>query len=266
MKIGYLGPVGTFSNEACDNCFDETYEKIPYKTIKETIIALKNNDVDKCIIPVENSLQGCVTEAIDTLIQNENIYVEKEYILKINQNLMAKEKYNIEDIKIVYSHIQAISQCRNYLEENLKNAEIKEVLSTALGAKYSLENDYSACIGNISCIDKYGLKLIDKDIQDNNLNQTKFWILSKKINESFDKKKISIIFTTKHVPGALYKILGIFDKHNINLTKIESRPAKTNLGEYYFLVDFDIDKIDATNALKELKENANYSRILGIYN
>ena len=100
MKIVYLGPVGTFSNEACDNCFDETYEKIPYKTIKETIIALKNSKVDKCIIPVENSLQGCVTEAIDTLIQNENIYVEKEYILKINQNLMAKEKYNIEVLTV----------------------------------------------------------------------------------------------------------------------------------------------------------------------
>lgn len=266
MKVGYLGPVGTFSNEACDNCFDIIYEKIPYKTIKETILALIENKVDKCIVPVENSLQGCVTETIDTLIQNEQIYVEKEYILNINQNLMANDNYDLKDIKIVFSHIQAISQCRNYLEENLKNAEIKEVLSTALGAKLALENNYSACIGNISCIEKYGLKLIDKDIQDNNLNQTKFWILSKKLNENYDKKKISIIFTTKHVPGALYNILGIFDKYNINLTKIESRPAKTNLGEYYFLVDFNIDKKDVSNALKELNENADYTRILGIYN
>lgn len=265
MKIGYLGPVGTFSNEACDNCFDDYFEKIPYKTIKETIVALKDKNIDKCIVPVENSLQGCVTEAIDTLIQNENIYVEKEYILKIRQNLMAKERYKLSEIKEVFSHTQAISQCRTYLEENLKEADIKEVVSTGIGAKNASEIEYSACIGNLSCIDKYNLKLIEKDIQDNDLNQTKFWILNNNLKKDFNKNKISIIFSTKHKPGALFKVLGVFDKYGINLTKIESRPAKTNLGEYYFWVDFNIENKNVEKAIKDLEGLVAYYRILGIY-
>lgn len=261
MKIGFLGPKGTFSYEACKQ-YDETKETIEYKTIKETIIALKNDEVSEVIVPIENSLQGGVTETIDTLIENDGIYIKKEIIVKINQNLIANKKYAFDEINELYSHPQALAQCRNYIENNLKNAEIHQVSSTALAAKEIKAKDYCACIANKSCVSEYGLELLDENIQDNDLNQTKFWVLSKRQNECGDK--MSIIFSTKHKPGALYEVLGLFNKNDINLTKIESRPAKTVLGEYIFLVDVEVnDKISDT--LEILKKECTYLKVLGRY-
>ena len=113
MKVGYLGPKGTFSYEICNKVFDENYEKMPFKTIKDTIIALENSKLDRAIVPIENSLQGCVTETIDCIIEINDIEICEEKILKINQNLMAKHNYSLSDIKEVYSHPQALAQCRN---------------------------------------------------------------------------------------------------------------------------------------------------------
>lgn len=266
MKVGYLGPKGTFSYEACKNTYSENIEKIPYKTIRETILALKENEIDEAIVPIENSLQGCVTEAIDTLIENENIIVIGEYILKINQNLMAKEDYKLDEIKEIYSHPQALAQCRNYIQENLKNVDIIEVSSTALSAKEVSQREFAACICNLDCQSEYNLKLLQSNIQDNNSNETKFWKLSKSSVNTENANTMSMLFSTKHTPGALYNALSIFNKYNLNLTKIESRPAKTKLGEYYFLVDIDIDNANYNNVLDELKKAVIFYRILGIYN
>ena len=261
MKIGFLGPKGTFSYEACKQ-YDETKEPIECRTIKETIIALKSDEISEVIVPIENSLQGGVTETIDTLIENDGIYIKKEVIVKINQNLIANKKYSFNEIKELYSHPQALAQCRNYIENNLKNAEVHQVSSTSLAAKEIKEKDYCACIANKSCISEYNLELLDENIQDNDMNQTKFWVLSKEQNECGNK--MSIIFSTKHKPGALYEILGIFNKNDINLTKIESRPAKTVLGEYIFLVDVEVnDKIHET--LEILKKECTYLKVLGRY-
>lgn len=265
MKVGCLGPKGTFSYEICNKVYNEEVEKIPYKTIKETIIALESDDVDEVVVPIENSLQGCVTETLDTLIQNIDIRIQAEQILKIQQNLMAKNLYKFEQIKEVYSHPQAIAQCRNYLENHLNQANIMEVQSTALAAKYVSQREDIACICNLECMKEYGLKLIEENIQDNDFNETKFWVLGKKQKEIQDADKMTMIFTTEHKPGALYKALSIFHKNNLNLSKIESRPAKTRLGEYYFLVDIDIDSENYIEAIKELKNVVGYYRILGKY-
>ena len=265
MKVGYLGPKGTFSYEACKNSYEENIEKTPYKTIRETILALEKNEIDEAIVPIENSLQGCVTEAIDTLIENEDIKVTGEHILKINQNLMAKETYRLDEIKEIYSHPQALAQCRNYIQENLKNANIIEVSSTALSAKEVSQRKFAACICNLDCLSEYNLNLLQANIQDNNSNETKFWKLSKSNITIGKPNTMSMLFSTKHTPGALYNALSIFNKYNLNLTKIESRPAKTKLGEYYFLVDIDVNETNYCQAIEELKEAVGYYRILGIY-
>lgn len=265
MKVGYLGPKGTFSYEACKNSYGEEIEKIPYKTIKETILALQNDEVSEVIVPIENSLQGCVTETIDTLIENENLKIIEEKILKINQNLMAKEKYSFEEIEEVYSHPQALAQCRNYLQNNLKNATIIETASTALSAKEVSQKEFSACICNLECLSEYNLKLLEANIQDNSLNETKFWKLSKLEEDVTDADVITMLFSTKHKPGALYNALKIFNDTGLNLTKIESRPAKTRLGEYYFLVDIEINNKNYEKPLEELKEVVGFYRILGKY-
>lgn len=261
MKLGFLGPRGTFSFEACKK-YNKEAEYVEFKNITDTILGLKNGMVDEVIVPIENSIQGGVTETIDSLIQNGGIYIKKELVLKIEQNLMAMKKYGLDEIKEVYSHPQAIAQCKNFIESSLKNAVINQVSSTALAAKEVSKKEYCACIANLSCIEEYGLELLQDNIQTNDLNQTKFWVLSKE--ESNVGNKMSIIFSTSHKPGALYEVLGIFNRNNINLTKIESRPAKTFLGEYIFLVDLEVnDRIDETIEL--LKEECRYLKILGRY-
>ena len=261
MKIGFLGPKGTFSYEAC-NQYGMENEFVEYKTIKDTILGLENNEVSEVIVPIENSIQGGVTETIDTLIENDNIHIKKEIILKISHNLMANSKYTLNEIKEVYSHPQALAQCRNYIQNNLKNANIHPVSSTAIAAKEIKNKDYCACIANKSCLKEYELILLDENIQDNNLNQTKFWVLSKVENKIGEK--MSMIFSTKNKPGALYKILGLFNEYDINLTKIESRPAKTVLGEYIFLVDVEVSK-KIYDAIEILKSECSYLKILGRY-
>ena len=183
MKVAYLGPKETFSYEACQSYCKNNEEQIEYRTITDTILALEIGEVDEAIVPIENSLQGCVTEAIDTLIQNEDIKVKNELILDIKQNLLTNKKCSLNEIEKVYSHPQALAQCRNYLEKNLPNAKLIAVESTSYAAqKVSEENDLCACICNIACLDVYNLNLLEKNIQDNMFNKTKFWILSKNEN------------------------------------------------------------------------------------
>ena len=263
MKVAYLGPKGTFSYEACQNYCKNHEEQIEYRTINETILALEEGKVDEAIVPIENSLQGCVTEAIDTLIQKEDIKVKDELILDIKQNLLSNNKCKLEEIKKVYSHPQALAQCRNYLEKNLPNATLIAVESTSYAAqKVSEENELCACISNIACLDVYNLNLLEKNIQDNEFNKTKFWILSKSEFNKYIKNKMSMIFSVKDKPGALYNVLEIFNKYNLNLTKIESRPAKTILGEYYFWIDVTISNSNEEKAIEEIREKGIYVRIL----
>ena len=264
MKVGYLGPKGTFSYEICNKVYGSEYEKVPFRTIKDIINNLANNTIEEGIVPIENSLQGCVTETIDTLIKSNNIYVCGENVLKISQNLMAKEKYKFNEIRQIYSHPQALAQCREYLQKNFKEAEIIEISSTALAAKEVSQKENVACIFNISCKDEYKLKVLDEHIKDNNFNETKFWQLKNYNENKEDTDKMTLIFFTENKPGALYKALSIFEKYNLNLTKIESRPTKKQLGQYYFWIDVELNS-NAEIALKELNDVVVDFKILGKY-
>lgn len=266
MKVGYLGPKGTFSYEACNEYCNNQKEMIEYETIPDTILALEKDAVEEAIVPIENSLQGCVTDAIDTLIKYENIKVKDEILLDIKQNLMSNKKCNLKDINLVYSHPQALAQCKNFLETQLPFAKIISVESTAGAAKKVSETtNLCACICNISCLKEYNLNLVKENIQDNLFNKTKFWILSKKENMSNIKNKMSMLFAVKDTPGALYKVLEIFNKYKLNLTKIESRPAKTVLGEYIFWIDVSIENKDEDKAIEQIKQKGIFVRVLGKY-
>ncbi len=267
MKVGYLGPKGTFSYEACLEYAKDESIMVEFKTIQDTILALKNNCVSKVIVPIENSLQGCVTDAIDTLIEYEDIDVVGELLLEINQNLLVKNETNFDDIEIIYSHPQAIAQCRNYLNDNFKNAKIIPVESTAYAAKLVSESTKNeACICNKSCMKEYNLKMIFEKIQDNAFNKTKFWVLSKVKESNVKPSKMSMLFSVKDKPGALYNVLKIFNEYNLNLSKIESRPAKTVLGEYIFWIDVSLEDLsDEDKAIEKIKNDGIYVRVLGKY-
>lgn len=264
MKIGFLGPQGSYSFDAAKKYKKIDDELVEYSTIFKVIDALEKNKIDECIVPIENAIQGSVLDTIDSIFKYKDIYIIDEIILDINHKLMSKTK-NIEIAKI-YSHPQALAQCRNFLNNNYGNVEQVPVSSTSYAAKLASNESNTACICNDSCGKIYNLVVLEDNIQDIDSNQTKFIVLSKEKNTR-DTNKTSIIFSTKDEPGALYKILGIFSVNEINLTKIESRPAKTRLGEYMFFVDIEGDEKsdNISRVLSSMKEFCEEFRVIGSY-
>ncbi len=260
------------------------------KTIIDAIIMLEENSVDKAIVPIENSIQGSVSDTIDTLVKYDDIFVSQELVLDINQNIMSAKNMQVENIERIYSHSQAISQCREYLKNHGLYEKVIPVESTARAAQIVQEsNENIACIGSSACADEYNLSFIEKNIQDNDSNKTRFWVLSKEdttilrgsntdrtnnsnsannINDTINTnstKKMSMVFSVQNKPGTLYEALQIFYKYGLNLTKIESRPAKTRLGEYIFIIDVETDGTKHLQAIDDIKSDDIYYRILGIY-
>lgn len=267
MKIGYLGPEGTYCYEACNKAF-KSGTKIGYRTITDTMYALINKEVDKCIVPLENSIQGSVYETMDTLFENEQIEIVKELVIDIKHYLLAKEKYNKSEIKEIHSHPQALAQCRKYLKKEFENINIEEEPSTAFSAKRAKYMANVACIANKACKDVFGLEIIDENIQDIKNNQTKFIVLQLKTDSKIEyKQKTSILFNTMNKPGALYKILGLFNIYDINMVKIESRPTKEKLGQYRFWIDFETNENREIiyDLIKQINRLTSYFRILGTY-
>ena len=196
---------------------------------------------------------------------NEN-YLNPAVIIDINHCLLGYPDSS-NDSQKVYSHAQAIGQCKKYIYNNLKSHEIIEVESTAKGAEIVHETKQGLCISNKTCAELYGLKVIDENIQDRNNNQTRFFVLSKNKEHRKENVKASIVFSTQNKPGALYQILGLLNTFEINMTKIESRPSEKKLGDYWFWIDTTIDELNKkTDVFFEILSNqCSYFRILGIY-
>jgi len=268
MNIGYLGPIGTYCYEACKSYVQNkpNAQIYDFKSISETLMAVITNTIDEAVVPIENSTQGGVLETIDFLIDNLTLYIVDELSLKINHYLLSKCN-NLKDIDKIYSHPQAIAQCRNYIIKNFPNIELIETTSNSLAAKRAYEEEKSACIAGKSCSEIYDLNILGSNINDEENNETKFVIISKTESKEVFHNKTSIVFSTRNEPGELYKVLGLFNIFNINLTKIESRPAKTKLGEYNFLLDFIGTKNEAhiKILLEQVKLKCSYFRILGSY-
>lgn len=264
MSIGFLGPKGSYSYEAALKYKNENEEIVEFSTISKVIENLEKDNVERCIVPLENAIYGSVLDTMDAILEYQDIYIIDELIIDINHILMSKKKDS--QIAKIYSHPQALSQCKKYLADKYSDVEKVPVSSTSYAALLASNESNTACICNMSCKDIYGLEVVDDKIQDISFNQTKFIVLSKKRNER-RTYKTSIVFSTKDEPGALYKILGLFSMSEINLTKIESRPAKTKLGEYRFFVDVEGDEKEARidRTFKMIKELCNEFRIIGSY-
>ena len=225
----------------------------------------------KGIVPIENSIEGPVGLTLDLLAHKINLNIEGELIIPINHNLLVDEDnydniIDINTIKDVYSHSQALAQCQNYLENH--NMKTHFTLSTAAAAKSIKGKIGVGAIGTLKAAELYGLKAIDKNIQDIKNNQTRFIVLSKDQTEISGNDKTSILFSLfDDNPGGLHDILGIFAKNNIKLTKIESRPSKEGLGKYIFFVDFEGHKNEdiVENILNTIEEKVSYLKILGSY-
>ncbi|MFX1311250.1 MAG: prephenate dehydratase [Promethearchaeota archaeon] len=270
VKVGYLGPMGTFTHQAALELFPKSGTKfIPYNSSLEIFNEIEKGAIVFGVIPIENSLQGTVLETIDILIEKE-LLIYSEIELRIVQNLIGLKESKVSDIKHIFSHPQAFAQTRLWIKENLPNVNLINVSSTAEAVRRVCKlNDKSySAIGTEFASKVYDLEILKSKIEDEPINYTRFLVLSKKEYPlKTEKMKTSVVFATKHVPGALYNVLKIFSDAKINLSKIESRPSRKIRWEYIFFMDFegDKDKLYVKEALQLMKTNVIWYKILGSY-
>ena len=261
--ISFLGPKGTFTHQAA-NILGE--DLIPYCTIPAVMESVSDNEADYGVVPIENSIEGPVGITLDSLAHKFDLKIFKEIIIPINQNLIVNPGCTMDDIEDVYSHQQAIAQCGEFIQQN--KIQPHYAISTANAAKSIIGDKSKAAIGNEKAAELYSLEILKANIQDMDNNETRFIVVSKNDHKPTGKDKTSIIFSIyEDRPGELYNILGIFQKNNINLTKIESRPSKKGLGKYLFFVDFYGHKGEdlIKNIIDEIDENTYFLKVLGSY-
>ncbi len=270
-KIAYLGPPGTFSEEALDKFMGGSgqIEKIPYTTVVEVIKSVDRGQVDEGLVPIENSIEGSVNITQDILTFESEAKIIGEVTIPVKHSLIGKRKIRLKDIKKVISHPHATAQCRKFLSANLKGVEIIAANSTAEAVKIlKKEADDTAAIGTKTAARIYGLEIIENDIEDNKDNKTRFVFIGNKIQPKTGSDKTSIVcFLKEDRPGSLYNILKEFAERNVNLTRLESRPAKKNLGDYVFMIDLDGHLHDEKvfEAIEVLRRSVYLVKILGSY-
>ena len=256
-KVAFQGVHGAYSEEACYKYFGEKIKTVPCSSFDEMFDKLEKNEVDYIVLPIENSTEGTVNRAHDLLLERPNFYVNGEYYLKINHCLIGNKNATIKDIKYVYSHPQALGQCKKYiLKQGFKEVPYFDTAGSVLEIKGKKD-----CAAIASCLAAkiYDMKILDKNIQDNKSNETRFFIISKKITSG---NKHSIIFKVKHEPGALLKVLECFK--NINMTRLVSRPCQQNQWEYVFYMDF-VYEGDIIKLLNKVSDKCAYLKYLGSY-
>lgn len=268
--VGYLGPEGTFCEMAARKYFSEAGNVfLPFDSKWQLFRALEADNIVYGVTPVENSTQGTVTETLDLLLESSTIRIVGEIETKIHHNLIGHPGAG-DEIEMISSHPQALAQTRKFIRENYPDARIKEALSTASAVREVKNTGPThAAIGTELAAKHYGLTVLRRSIEDNPNNQTRFIIIGKQHMKPTGADKTSIIFTVKHVPGSLFKALKAFSDKNINLTKIESRPAKhlPETWQYNFYTDFEGHVKDATveEALEEVARHTIFLKVLGSY-
>ena len=270
IKIGFLGPKGTFSHEALKKYTKGKVDckACDYNTIPEIIMAVDNGEVDEAIVPMENSLEGAINATMDTMAVSADLKIKAEVIIEVKQNLLVKSGTKMEDIKVILSHPQPIGQCREYLNTHFSRSEIKYVYSTAGAAEEVSRGDFGlAAIGSVAAAEEYGLEILADNIQDGNINFTRFVVISKRDSMRTGMDKTSIVFSTEDKPGSLYRILEIFNLWDINMIRIESRPAKNQLGRYIFFIDIigHREDQDVRDSLAMVKRKSSFFKLLGSY-
>jgi prephenate dehydratase len=278
MKVGILGPEGTFSETAAllwlkkqGNGGTENAEIKYYETIFDVSESIVRREVDYGVVPIENSLEGSVGETLDLLSSEnteEGIQIVWEVLVPIKICLLAKDSF--EKIRTVVSHPHALAQCKQFIRERLqpKGVKVKSVESTARAAKLAQEIDAIAALASEAAAKKYNLSILAENAQDKK-SVTRFVVLAASgvKTSPTGKDKTSLLLHLKDRPGALYGVLSEFAQRGINLTKIESRPSKRALGDYMFHIDCEGHREDAEikEVLKAVEERAVMVKILGSY-
>ena len=263
--VAFLGPETSFSHLAARLHFGDSSTFIPQPGIARVFDEVERGSIDWGVVPVENSQEGSVNITLDGLVLTP-LKIRAEIFLRISQCLISSAK-NMDSIKKIYSHPQALAQCRAWLKANLPGCVLRETESTAAAAQMVKGKKTEAAIGSSLAAVKNKLNIIAADIEDNTSNTTRFLVLGKGESTATGKDKTSLVYATPHSPGSLYRALSPFARRRINLIKIESHPVKERLWEYLFFVDIvgHIAEKEVKNCLDELKKKTTFLKILGSY-
>jgi chorismate mutase/prephenate dehydratase len=265
LIVAYLGPPATFSHMASIQHFGSSVRMLPENTIQDVFEAVEREKADYGVAPVENSTEGPVSLTLDTFSQSE-AKICAEITTKISHDLLSLSG-NAGEVQKVYSHPQALSQCREWLRKNFPHAQLEEAGSTAKAAQLAVEDPKASAIASSLAAPLYGLKVVASQIEDHLNNATRFLVLGRQGAERTGRDKTSVLFVVSHAPGTLFRVLQIFYEKGINLTKIESRPNKGKPWEYIFFIDFEGHATDphVAQALHEVKEHVLFVKLLGSY-
>ncbi len=266
MKVAFQGEQGAYSEIACYDFFGSQVVALPLLTLDTVFQAVSDGTAEMGIVPIENSYAGTVTKTYDLMLAHD-LFIVGETYQQIVHCLLANPGTRLDQIDRVYSHPQALEQCESFLTE--LGAEPLPVRDTAGAARFVKERGHAeeAAIAHEACAKIYGLELLKKSIQTNTENTTRFVVISKKHLKVTKDVKTSLVFATKHIPAALYKCLGGFATNAVNLTKLESRPHKTERSGYLFYLDLEGHPEDphVKDALEELRFFAAFVKMLGSY-
>ena len=264
LTIAYLGPEATFTHQAAMHKFGSSSVYLPARSIEGVFREVERERADFGVVPVENSTEGVETHTLDMLVESELLICD-EVILKIIHDLFSFS--SLKKIKRVYSHPQALAQCKGWIGENLSHAEIREVYSTAGAVEKALSDHEGAAIASHLAKEVYNIPIVATSIEDKVFNYTRFFVIGRRKRIRTGKDKTSLIFALKDEVGALFHALESFWRLGVNMTKIESRPSRRKAWEYYFFVDIEGHQEDkkVKEALDELKKRVTFIKILGSY-
>ena len=265
LTVAYLGPPATHTHLACLQHFGNSIQSLAQESIQDVFEAVEKAKASYGMVPIENSTEGVVNRTLDVLIESE-VKICGEVRIRISHDLLSRSG-RAEDIEKIYSHPQALEQCRKWLRKTLPHVPLVETVSTAKAAQFAVEDPKAAAIANFSAARIYDLKVIESQIEDYLNNYTRFLILSRENSKRTGRDKTSLLLSIPHTPGSLYQVLRSFSERGINLTKIESRPVKGRPWEYVFFLDFEGHVTDSQiiETMAELKKNVLFLKVLGSY-
>ncbi|MHC4098253.1 MAG: prephenate dehydratase [Planctomycetota bacterium] len=264
LRIGFLGPNGSFSHTAAMLKFGQSVEYEALTDITSIFDEVSKGHCDLGLAPIENTTGGGVIETLDALIESD-VKVCAEVLMAIHHNLLGN--CSLEKIEKIYSKPEVFAQCRNWLSATFKEAQTVPVASTAKAAQLASEETNSAAIGSRVAAELYGLRIICENIEDIANNVTRFLVISQEDSRPTGEDKTAILFSTAHKAGALADVLEVFKRYNINLTNIESRPSKKRQWEYYFFMDFVGHRTEkqVRKGLEETRKHCLQLSILGSF-
>jgi chorismate mutase/prephenate dehydratase len=264
MTIAYLGPEATFTHQAAIRKFGSSLRYAAQKTISDVFSEVAKNRADYGVVPVENSTEGVVTHTLDMFVESD-LKIVAQIILPIQHCLLSR--FPRSRIRKLYAHPQSLGQCRGWVQNNLPDVEIIETSSNARSAELAAKEKNSAAIAGVLAAERYDLRILESDIQDNSANATRFLVLGRQCSPPTGRDRTSLMLSITHEVGALHQALAAFRRFKLNMTKIESRPNKRRAWEYYFFVDCEGHKDDrkVAKAIAELERQCNFVKVLGSY-